>query len=215
MVRDVEGKLAMEGQPSVCELGAGTGVLAVPLAGRSSRFVGVDFAEEAVAVLRERFEAADLNTVAQAVVMDVVDAPEDEFIALGQFDRVLVHAAVHYVESPDQADLFMGRALSLLAPGGRALFGNLPVEGRPLRSNPWWAGRAFARRAWRWLSRRGGGPTASPSVGGLSVLQAERLQAVAERYGTRWRWLRRVVGTPTFAHRLDLVVVRPPAGGPT
>lgn len=210
MVRDIERKLLMEGRPAVCELGVGTGILALPLARQSSRFIGIDFAEEAVEVLRERIAAAHLDT-AQAVVMDVIEASEADWEALGQFDRVLVYAALHYVETLDQADLFVSRALSLVAPGGRALLGNLPVSGRPVRLNLIWAIRGLGYRAWSRLSQRGPRLEAGPAVSGLCTLQAERLEAIVRGLGMESHWHRPAPGTPMFAHRMDLVVTRPSA----
>src|SRR3954447_22023790 len=60
MTRDVIRKLRPERGSAVLEIGCGTGIIAVPLAHRVRRFVGVDFADEALKVLGERFAEAGL-----------------------------------------------------------------------------------------------------------------------------------------------------------
>jgi SAM-dependent methyltransferase len=179
MVDDVLAKLALRADHVVCEIGCGTGVLAVPIARRVARLVGVDFAEEALSVLARRLEQAGLADRSVLVDLDVLGPSFADLVALGPFDRVLVYATFHYVRERDQAARFLHRVVELLAPGGVALIGNLPLvelaeaadkvrtgsprermhglaswlrrEPTPVPRNLEWRVRALARTAWtRW-----------------------------------------------------------------
>jgi SAM-dependent methyltransferase len=128
MRRDVLGKLRLD-EPgiSVAEIGCGVGLLGVPVAQRAGRYVGLDFAPQAVRVANERLQAAALGDRARALCLDVLSSGEglDE---LGRFDRVLMYAVLHYARDEREAALFLQRAFDLLAPGGRALIGNVPLD---------------------------------------------------------------------------------------
>ncbi len=161
MVADVMAKLELGPDLRACEIGCGTGVLAVPLADRVARFVGVDFAAHALDVLAARLGSAGLGDRSTLVELDLIGARPDELAALadlGPFDRILVYATFHYVRDEAQAATLLGRVVELLAPGGVALVGNLPVvelaaelapgrrSGRSARSGR--VGQARALAAW-------------------------------------------------------------------
>jgi SAM-dependent methyltransferase len=128
MTREVLRKLALGPRASVIEIGCGVGVLGVPVARRAGSYVGLDFAPNAVAVMRVRLAEAGLTPRARAVCVDVLGMSDAELTALGSFDRVLMYAVLHYARTEADAQRFLERAVALLAPGGRALIGNLPLE---------------------------------------------------------------------------------------
>lgn len=130
MQRDVRRKLAMRPGVSLLEIGCGVALLGLPLARQAGRYVGLDFAPEAVAVANERLCAAGLEASAGAICVDVVgsDADAEELAALGRFDRVLVYAVLHYARTEQEALRFLQRTVDLLVSGGRALIGNVPLE---------------------------------------------------------------------------------------
>ncbi len=84
--------------------------------------------------------------------------------ALGRFDRVLMYAVLHYARTEQEAVLFLQRAIDLLAPGGRALVGNIPLDDLEID----WAPREPAPqglimraiRAAQWLMTPGTAPVA-------------------------------------------------------
>jgi len=78
-------------------------------------------------VLRHRLDHAGLGDRATLVDVDVVGTDPIELEVLGPFDRVLVYATFHYVRDAQQATIFLARVVDLLAPGGMALIGNLPL----------------------------------------------------------------------------------------
>jgi 2-polyprenyl-3-methyl-5-hydroxy-6-metoxy-1,4-benzoquinol methylase len=179
MTDDVLGRLRLAGELSVLEVGCGTGILAVPIARRCGRFVGLDFAERALAVLDRRLHDEGLNDISTVVCGDFLSMAEGELDSLGLFDRVLVYSALHYAADDDQAQEFLRRAIGRVRPGGFALFGNLPLgelneeivafkQGtgvtqarslmrwvwtaqRPLPRSVSWKVRSIPHRAWRKL----------------------------------------------------------------
>lgn len=128
MQRDVLRKLRLDPGMSVAEIGCGVGVLGVPIARAAARYVGLDFAPQAVRVANERLQAAGLGERAHALRLDVLGAAEEELHGLGRFDRVLLYAVLNTARSEQEAARFLQRTVDLLAPGGRALVGNVPLE---------------------------------------------------------------------------------------
>lgn len=128
MRRDVLAKLRLHSGASVAEIGCGVGLLGVPIARAAARYVGLDFAPRAVRVANERLAAHAVADRASALCIDVLSARADELGALGRFDRVLVYAVFHYARSEREATRFLRVVTDLLAPGGRALIGNIPLE---------------------------------------------------------------------------------------
>jgi SAM-dependent methyltransferase len=128
MQRDVLRKLWLRAGTSVVEIGCGVGLLGVPVAERAAHYVGLDFAPRAVQVANERLQAAGVGGHAQVLCLDVLDVAAEELSRLGRFDRVLVYAVFHYVRSEQEAVCLLQRIADLLAPGGRALIGNVPLE---------------------------------------------------------------------------------------
>jgi len=126
--RDVRRKLALRPGVSVAEVGCGVGLLGVPVAERAGRYVGLDFAPQAIEVANEALRAAGVGDRACALCVDVLSIDREELRALGRFDRVLVYAVFHYARTEEEAVCFLKRTVELLAPGGRALIGNVPLE---------------------------------------------------------------------------------------
>jgi SAM-dependent methyltransferase len=127
MRRDVLRKLQLRPGMSVAEIGCGVGMLGVPVAQRAARYVGLDFAPRAVQVANERLRAAGVGDRARALCIDVLGIADEDLDRLGHFDRVLVYAAFHYVRSEQEALRFLQRTVDLMAPGGTALVGNIPL----------------------------------------------------------------------------------------
>jgi len=128
MHRDVLRKLALEPGMSVLEIGCGVALVGLPVARRAARYVGLDFAPQAVQAANRRFLGSGLADKATAVDVDVLALGDDEIRELGRFNRVLAYAVLHYARSEDEARRFLQVTHDLLASGGRALIGNLPLE---------------------------------------------------------------------------------------
>jgi SAM-dependent methyltransferase len=128
MQRDVLRKLQLDREASVVEIGCGIGLLGVPVARRAGRYVGLDFAPRAVEVANGRLLAAGLAPRARAMCVDILGADREMLKALGRFDRVLVYSVLHYARTDAEAVRFLRSTVDLLAPRGRALVGNIPLE---------------------------------------------------------------------------------------
>jgi len=212
MVADVVDKLEVTSSVDVVEIGCGTGVLAVPLAGAARSFVGVDFSAEALDALRQKLHREGLVERTELVELDVLHAPADAVRALGSFDRVLVYATLHYVSDDAELERFLDRAVGLLGPAGIALFGSLPIADAPVARRRL-AGSAY--RIWRRVGQRVRRRSARPSPAlppgttvELTVAKVERW--LAGRPDLQATWLAPRVGTPMFSRRADLVVRRRP-----
>jgi 2-polyprenyl-3-methyl-5-hydroxy-6-metoxy-1,4-benzoquinol methylase len=127
MVEDVVQKLGIGATTSVVEVGCGVGVLALGIAPRVSRYLGLDFAPQAIRRLADRFAANGLAARASAEVVDMVTATTEEIAALGTYDRVIVYSVLHYARSEAEARAIVRRSIQLANPGGVVLFGNLPL----------------------------------------------------------------------------------------
>jgi SAM-dependent methyltransferase len=128
MERDVLRKLRLHPELSVAEIGCGIGLLGVPIAERTARYVGLDFAPQAVQAANERLRAAGAGNRASAICVDILDVDGKELQLLGHFDRVLVYSVLHYARTESEAVRFLQCTIDLLAPRGRALIGNVPLD---------------------------------------------------------------------------------------
>jgi SAM-dependent methyltransferase len=163
MRRDALRKLRLDDQASVVEIGCGIGLLGLPVARRAGRYVGLDFAPRAVEVANTRLRAAGLTPRARVICVDVLSADRGMLKALGRFDRVLVYSVLHYARTDAEALRFLQSTVDLLAPHGRALVGNIPLEDLLID----WPSRepqagllARLLSATRWAARGGRAPVA-------------------------------------------------------
>ena len=154
MREDVLAKLALEPESSVVEIGCGTGIVALPVAERAGRFVGIDFAEKALAVLGRHLQDAGLAHKATLIESDFLAAGDDELAALGTFDRVLAYSVLQYAADDAQAREFILRAVRLARPGGLVMLGNLPLADLVAEQRALGRGSMPARAAKlvRWLA---------------------------------------------------------------
>lgn len=115
--KDVENaivRLAREGSiETVLDAGTGTGRMLELLAPYIKRGVGVDASPDMLAIARDRLERAHIHHC-QVRLADVYRLPFPEH----DFDAVLFHQVLHYLEDPQGA---IAEAARVLKPGGRIL----------------------------------------------------------------------------------------------
>ncbi len=128
MVSDVVRKLGLKRDHFILEIGCGTGVLGMPLARRTARYAGVDFADVSLAVFRKSLEEAGLTQKSELVELDIASATDQELSRLSNFDRVLMYAVLHYAKSDRDGVRFLTATIGSLRPKGVALIGNIPLE---------------------------------------------------------------------------------------
>lgn len=233
MTRYVVRRLELSRAMSVLEIGCGTGIFSEPIARTGARYVGVDFAEQPIRVLRERAAASPVGERIQAHCLDPL-AERAAMTALGSFDRVLVYAALHLARSEAEGCELTRLIVDTLRPGGRALIGSLPLqelgwevrpgnrsiaarvrlllggEREPIPTPPLWrlgcALVVIAKRSFsRW--RRGAAPPPSlPADYGFALTRPMMESWLPT--GVHHRWQRSVVGAPSGFGRADLLITR-------
>jgi SAM-dependent methyltransferase len=233
MTRYVVRRLQLSGAMSVLEIGCGTGIFAEPIARTGARYVGVDFAQRPVEILRERTAAGPLAARIEAHNLDPLAEPVATE-ALGRFDRVLMYAVLHYVRSETEGRELIQLVVDRLRPGGRALIGNVPLadlqwelraptrsapqrlwsmivgERGPLPTQPIWRlSSALFVTAKRMLSRWSEGAAQAPSMAPGQVIALTRPMIESWLPDTvRHRWQRGAVGAPLPYGRADLLITR-------
>ncbi|MCW5850069.1 MAG: class I SAM-dependent methyltransferase [Anaerolineae bacterium] len=139
----------------VLDVGCGTGDLALALAQRGLRVLGVDLAE--AAIVQARAKAAEAGEVGQRVEFRVADALQPSLLP-GPFGAV-VDSGFFHLFGPDERDRFAHDLAAACAPGGRyyllgfAIEARFPNAPRPVRDEELRA--LFApEHGWRILALR-------------------------------------------------------------
>lgn len=122
---DVLGKLALQPEDALLEIGCGPGNLLIPLAHFVAEALGIDNGP-AIDRMRAR---APLAENLKGLAGNFLDMD----LAGLRFDKVLVYSVLHYLSSPAQVIEFVDRALAVCRPGGRILLGDLTNRDRKTR----------------------------------------------------------------------------------
>ena len=101
--------LGLKKSDHILDAGTGTGNLAVELAARGDRVMGIDFCSEALDICRQKLPGADFR------FGDLTRALE---FASGSFDHVTCCWVLHLLEPPAQASA-VREFFRVLKPGGR------------------------------------------------------------------------------------------------
>ncbi len=125
IVLDVIEKLRLSSDDSLLEIGCGPGNLLIPLSYIVNHATGIDN-EAALARLAARCGASSQVTLMAGDFLSMPLPPQ-------LFSKILIYSVIQYMENPAQATAFAVRALSLLAPGGRLLLGDLPNRDKKSR----------------------------------------------------------------------------------
>jgi len=113
----------------VLEIGCGTGLLLLRLAGECERYVGSDFSAGVLAELERECRARGLRSV------ELWHRTADDFsdIEAGSFDLVVLNSVVQYFPGMDYLVRVLEGAMRALRPGGRLFVGDV----RSLPLLPW------------------------------------------------------------------------------
>ena len=141
VIHDVVQKLRLEPANRLLEIGCGPGLLLIPLTLMCQESTGIDH-PEVIEKLHSRFSDPKLSTLSGNFLDIDIE---------GEFDRILIYSVVNCLGSREEVAEFIGKAVGLLAPGGRLLIGDVPnkdVKDRFLRSP---AGQSF-QAEWEQIS---------------------------------------------------------------
>jgi len=101
------------------DVGAGTGLLTLPLAERANRVWAVDVSSAMCDYLRAKVADADLKNV-DIILTSAVSLPlEDESV-----DLVVSNYCFHHLDDPDK-DRALAEIMRILRPGGRLVFADM------------------------------------------------------------------------------------------
>jgi SAM-dependent methyltransferase len=173
-------------QPSVVELGVGTGRIAVPIASEGIRVIGVDSSPGMLDVCRERAESAGVARLVELRLGDLRAPPVSERVEL-----VLCpfRSYLHLRTDEERLDALRA-ARELLVPGGRLIFDVFApgaddiaeTHGRWLEREP----EIFERADWdtdaRTLTLSVRGPSGEATMA-LAWLSADEWRALLQRAG--------------------------------
>jgi SAM-dependent methyltransferase len=103
---------------TVVELGVGTGRIAIPIAAKGKRVIGVDSSREMIAACRRRAEAAGVSELLDLRLGDLRNPPLDEQVPL------LICPFRSYLHLADDGERIeaLEAARVALVPGGRLIF---------------------------------------------------------------------------------------------
>jgi SAM-dependent methyltransferase len=125
IVLDVIEKMRLSSEDSLLEIGCGPGNLLIPLSYIVNDAMGIDN-EAMLARLAARGGASSKVTLIAGDFLSMPAPPR-------AFSKILIYSVIQYMEDFTQAVAFAMRALSLLAPGGRLLLGDLPNRDKKAR----------------------------------------------------------------------------------
>ncbi|KWT56929.1 hypothetical protein ADL21_37225 [Streptomyces albus subsp. albus] len=117
----------------VLEIGVGSGLLMAHLAGGVDEYWGTDLSAAVIERLTEQVAEAGLS---ERVRLRSQAADDVTGLPAGYFDTVLINSVVQYFPDGEYLARVVGRALDLLAPGGRLVIGDVRHAGslRALRA---------------------------------------------------------------------------------
>ncbi|WP_433495464.1 amino acid adenylation domain-containing protein [Micromonospora sp. CA-248089] len=110
----------------VLEIGAGAGLLLARVAGEVEEYWATDFSTTVIDRLRA--QAAEQG-LADRLTLRHQAADDVDGLPVGHFDAVVVNSVVQYFPGADYLDRVLRQAMSLLAPGGRLIVGDVRHHG--------------------------------------------------------------------------------------
>ena len=114
---DVLKKLVVQPGDSVLDIICGTGNLSIPLSFLCQKITGIDH-KDVLQSFHRRCEGLNNLILTPGNFLDV---EIDE-----RFDKIMAYSVLHYLTDIKEVLNFIDKALVLLKPGGRVLFGDIP-----------------------------------------------------------------------------------------
>ena len=141
---DIAQKLDLKPDDSVLEIGCGVGDLLIPLSFFVKEITGIDH-DSCLEQLRNRFQKAKNIRLVPGNFFDV-SMPKS-------YDKILCYSVIQYLKDKKEVFRFIERALRLLVPEGRALFGDIPNKSKKKRFEESKRGKKFLKE-WQRLMKK-------------------------------------------------------------
>lgn len=125
IVMDVARKLDIQPDDRLLEIGCGPGNILIPLSFMVASSVGMDH-PAVCRRLRTRFRDDQIRTIG-CNFLDYTTAADDAF------DKVLIYSVISTLSDQAEAMVFLDKAVTLVAPGGRLLLGDIANADRKRR----------------------------------------------------------------------------------
>jgi SAM-dependent methyltransferase len=205
-LRDVLRKLDLRSTDSLLDIGCNVGNFLIPFSFLVRISTGVDH-PDCLRVLRSRFHDGRMELLAGDFM---------ELKVAGPFNKILCYSVLHYLSDAHQVKHFVAKALSLLAPGGRALFGDIPLVRKKERFLDSAEGKSFDAE---WRRKRASNPTPEialppdPDLVQFDDLLVQELEELCSQSGCRCELLDQPPELPFSFTRSDLLVVRGGSNG--
>jgi len=118
---DIIKKLNIDPNDKCLDIGCGVGNILIPMSFFVKSITGIDH-ESCIGKLKERL--SDLKNI------NLIPGNFLDLMLSDYFDKIVVYSVLHYLKNKDEVFEFMFKAVSLLVPGGKILFGDIPNESR-------------------------------------------------------------------------------------
>lgn len=118
IVKDISTKLELNKKDNLLDIGCATGLITSKLLKCVNSVCAVDNEN-----MIERFKELHLDEAKRITFIPGNFLNVDLEV---EFDKILCYSVIHYLRNKDEVYAFINRTVSLLKPGGMALFGDLP-----------------------------------------------------------------------------------------
>ena len=201
VLSDILHKLALAPEDRLLDIGCNIGNLLIPLSFFVGHATGIDH-PSCIDRLRRRLPDDSPELIAGNFL---------EITIKGKFDKILCYSVLHYLAAAALFP-FLDKAMSLLAPGGRALLGDIPNQSRKQRFLASEEGKRFLRE---WESLRATQPEVEPDLppdDDLVQFTDELVAEIVARYRQQGFDVQVLAQSPDlpFGHtREDILLSRP------
>lgn len=135
IIHDVIGKLNLNQNDLVLEIGCGSGLLLRPLSLLVEEVFGIDHPDVITKLNNEADKIKNIHLLKGNWLSDSFDLPV--------FTKILIYSVIHYTVSVEEAIAFIEKALQFTVQGGEVLIGDIPNEDKRHRFNSSESGKKF------------------------------------------------------------------------
>lgn len=124
IIMDIIQKLNIEPKDVCLDIGCGPGNILIPLSFFVKKITGIDH-NSVIEKLKARI--SDLNNI------ELIPGNFLDLNINNNFSKIIVYSVLHYLENEKEVLEFINKTVTLLVPGGKILFGDIPNESKKKR----------------------------------------------------------------------------------